>query len=129
MPGAYEILLRQFVKVERFRVHAWHSVFWTGKEYEERHNYVPSHLTFMHFLAFDRTEHKRPLFFDPAQTVKAYCHRDAIPPEFWSEGTDIDVHEGDALVFPSYLEHRVPSGDYTKPLVTVSMNVTLPDEV
>jgi hypothetical protein len=37
----------------------------------------------------------------------------------------IEVDEGDALVFPSYLEHYVPPGKYSKPRVTVSMNVTL----
>ena len=38
----------------------------------------------------------------------------------------IDVEEGDALVFPSYLEHHVPPGKYTKPRVTVSINVAMP---
>jgi hypothetical protein len=37
----------------------------------------------------------------------------------------IDVKEGEALFFPSYLEHYIPPGKYTKPRVTVSMNVTL----
>ena len=125
LPAAYDKVLRQFIRTDRFRVRLWHSVCWTGREYEQQHHHVPSHLTLVHFLSFDKAQHAPPIFYDPARAIKAYCKREAIPTEFWSEAESLEVHEGDALVFPSYLEHRVPPGTYAKPRVTVSMNVTV----
>lgn len=125
LPSAYGGLVRRFVTAERVQVQVWHSVYWTGNEYQERHHHVPAHISFIHFLAFDRSQHKPPVFYDPASNIKAYCRHDAVPTQFWSEGQSIDVHEGDALVFPAYVEHRVPPGEYSKPRVTVSMNVTV----
>lgn len=125
MPPAYEQLIRRFVTAEKVNVQVWHSIYWGGEEYQERHHHIPSHLSFIHFLSFDKSEHKPPVFYDPASAIKAYCRHDAVPSEFWSEGQSIEVYEGDALVFPAYVEHRVPAGAYTKPRVTVSMNVTV----
>lgn len=125
LPPAYEALVRRFVTAERMQIQLWHSVYWTGQEYQERHHHIPSHLSLIHFLKFDRSQHKSPVFYDPGATIKAYCRHDAVPTRFWSEGETIEVYEGDALVFPAYVEHRVPPGDYTEPRVTVSMNVTV----
>ena len=125
LPPAYEKLVRRFVTAERVQVQLWHSVYWSGQEYQERHHHIPSHISFIHFLSFDRSEHKPPVFYDPAAMIKAYCRHDAVPPAFWSEGQTIEVYEGDALVFPAYVEHRVPPGKYSKPRVTVSLNVTV----
>lgn len=127
LPPAYEKLLRQFVRAElSVGIALWHSVYWKGGEFQERHHHIPCHFSFIHFLQFDPSEHRPPVFYDPARTVKAYCQNDEIPPAYWSESGTIDVAEGDALVFPSYVEHSVPAGTYRTPRVTVSMNVTLP---
>lgn len=125
LPDPYERLLRQFVPTGRYEAELWHNVYWTGQEYQERHHHIPCHLSFIHFLSFDHTQHRPPIFYDPAYLVKAHCRNDALPVEIWEEQAEIEVHEGDALVFPSYLEHRVPPGIYTIPRVTVSMNITL----
>jgi hypothetical protein len=125
MPTPYDRLLRQFVRADQFNVELWHNVYWTGQEYQERHHHIPCHFSFIHFLAFDESEHKPPIFYDPARDIKAHCCQKGLAPEIWEDEAVIDVKEGDALVFPSYLEHLVPPGKYTKPRVTVSMNVTL----
>jgi hypothetical protein len=106
MPAAYDRLLRQFVPEARFDLQLWHNVYWHGEEYQERHHHVPCHLSFIHFLAFDPAEHRRPIFYDPSRMIKAYCRHDVLPPEMWEDKAEIDVAEGDALVFPSYLEHE-----------------------
>jgi hypothetical protein len=126
IPDAYQRLLRQFMQADRLSVALWHSVYWSGEEYQEKHHHIPCHMSFIHFLAFDKAEHKAPAFFDPARMIKAYCRHAALPPEYSSESAAIEVNEGDVLVFPSYLEHHVPPGKYSKPRVTVSLNVTLP---
>jgi hypothetical protein len=129
LPDGYQRLLRSVVDTDRFRSHARHSVFWKGHEYEPQQHDIPWHLTLIHFLAFDRAEHAPPVFYDPARVIKAYCRHDAVPQEFWSEGETVDVFEGDALIFPSYLEHRVPAGQYGKPRVTVTITLALTEEV
>ena len=126
LPPAYEKLVRQFVPTGTFEAELWHNVYWTGDEYQERHHHIPCHLSFIHFLAFNHGEHRPPIFYDPAQMIKAHCRFDCLPKEMWEEQAEIDVYEGDALVFPSYLEHRVPPGKYSKPRVTVTINITLP---
>jgi hypothetical protein len=128
MPEPYEKLLRQFVRADRFNVELWHNVYWSGGEYQERHHHIPCHFSFIHFLAFDNEEHKPPIFYDPARLIKAHCCIKGLPTEFWEDKAVIEVNEGDALIFPSYLDHHVPPGIYTKPRVTVSMNVTLLDK-
>ena len=124
MPEAYDRLLRRFVPAARFNVQLWHNVYWSGGEYQERHHHVPCHLSFIHFLSFDPSEHKAPVFYDPARMTKAYARHPALPAEMWQDRAAIAVDEGDVLVFPSYLEHYVPPGQYAKPRITVSMNVT-----
>ena len=125
MPQAYEAVLRQFVPAGRFEVQLWHNVYWTRAEYQERHHHIPCHFSFIHFLAFDKAEHRPPVFYDPARLVKAYCRHPALKSDIWEVEAEIPVEEGDVLVFPSYLEHYVPPGRYRNPRVTVSMNVTL----
>ena len=99
MPPAYEKIIRQFVRAEQFRVHLWHNVYWKNEEYQERHEHIPYSISFIHFLSFD--------------------------PEIFKDRMQPEVEEGDVLVFPSYLEHHVPPGQYSKPRVTVAMNVAL----
>jgi hypothetical protein len=125
MPAPYEKLISDYVRAEKFRVHVWHNVYWKHEEYQERHHHIPFHISLIHFLAFDRTEHKPPVFYDPAEQIKAYTVHDAIPKDVYDDKVVIDVDEGDILIFPSYLEHRVPTGKYKNPRVTVSMNVSL----
>lgn len=125
MPPPYENLIRQYVRAERFTAHVWHNVYWKHEEYQERHHHIPNHISLIHFLSFDRSEHKAPEFYDPARQIKAYVAHDAIPKDVFEDKVVIDVDEGDVLIFPSYLDHRVPAGKYKNPRVTVSINVAL----
>ena len=124
MPAAYERLLMSIVPPAKYRVQLWHNVYWKGGEYQEIHHHVPCHLSFIHFLSFDKGEHKPPIFYDPARLIKAHCRKDGLPTEYWQDRIVIDVEEGDVVVFPSYVEHYIPPGTYCTPRVTVSMNVT-----
>lgn len=124
MPAAYDRLIKSIVPAAKFRVQLWHNVYWKGEEYQEIHHHVPCHLSFIHFLSFDKSEHKPPIFYDPARIVKAHCHQDGIPSDYWKDKIVIDVEEGDVVIFPSYVEHLIPPGIYRSPRVTVSMNLT-----
>jgi len=123
MPEPYDNLLRQFVRADRFDLEFWHNVYWKKEEYQERHHHIPNHISFIHFFAFDKAEHRPPVFYDPARMIKRQLAHDSVEAEYWEDRAEIAVEEGDVLVFPSYLEHYVPPGKYTKPRITVSMNV------
>jgi hypothetical protein len=124
MPAAYDRLLKSLIPPTEFRIQLWHNVYWKGEEYQEIHHHVPCHLSFIHFLSFDKNEHKPPIFYDPARIIKGHCRREGLPSEYWQDRVVIDVEEGDVIVFPSYVEHYIPPGVYRSPRVTVSMNLT-----
>ena len=126
MPPPYKKLIGEYVRAEKFTVHVWHNVYWKNEEYQERHHHIPFHISLIHFLAFDKTEHKPPVFYDPARQIKAYAAHEAIPLDVYDDKAVIEIDEGDVLIFPSYLDHRVPAGKYKNPRVTISMNVRLP---
>jgi hypothetical protein len=125
MPAAYRQLIRKFIATDRFHAQIWHSVYWSGREYQERRHQLPGHVSFLHFLSFDASEHKRPIFYSPAGLARAHCLNDATQHDVWSEEAKVEFYEGDALVFPSYVEHCILAGEYKNPMVIVSMNVTV----
>ncbi len=124
MPEEYVQFVCDVIPPSRYSVQLWHNMYWMGQEYQEMHHHMPCHLSIIHFLLFDKAEHKPPVFYDPARLIKASCRQEGVPKDYWQESDTIVVEEGDVLIFPSYLEHYVPPGNYTKPRVTVSMNVT-----
>jgi len=104
----------------------WFNVYTDG-EYQECHDHIgtllrPSHFSFIHFLSFDKDNHKPPEFRDPLGQIRNLsleldrnrCGEVYVP----------DVKEGDLLMFPSYLQHCVPAWKKTDyPRITISFNV------
>ena len=104
----------------------WYNVYTDG-EYQEVHDHLgslfePSHFSFIHFLCFDKENHKPPEFRDPLSQLRTTslelernnCGEVYVP----------DVTEGDLIMFPSYLQHCVPPGKKTEyPRITISFNV------
>ena len=104
----------------------WYNVYTDG-EYQEVHDHLgslfePSHFSFIHFLCFDKGNHRPPEFRDPLSQLRTTslelernnCGEVYVP----------DVKEGDLIMFPSYLQHCVPPGKKTEyPRITISFNV------
>ena len=104
----------------------WYNVYTDG-EYQEVHDHLgtplkPSHFSFIHFLSFDKKNHRPPEFHDPLAQIRnlsveldrTRCGDVYVP----------DIKEGDLLMFPSYLQHCVPSGKSTLyPRITISFNI------
>ena len=104
-------------------VYLWHNVIKNG-EYQEVHNHLPSFLSAIHFLQFDKNEHDLPVFVDPGRGAKYPRHH--VKTYLGSEPYFLpDVEEGDIIVFPSYLDHFISGGKYDRHRVTVSFNLTL----
>ena len=106
----------------------WYNVYTDG-EYQETHDHLgtlfePSHFSFIHFLCYDKDNHKPPEFRDPLSQLRTTsleldsnrCGEVYVP----------DVKEGDLLMFPSYLQHCVPPGKKTKyPRITIAFNIRI----
>lgn len=104
----------------------WYNVYMDG-EYQEVHDHLgtplnPTHFSFIHFLSFNKGEHKPPEFRDPLSQIRnlsleldrTRCGEVYVP----------NVKEGDLLMFPSYLQHCVPPGKKTSyPRITIAFNV------
>lgn len=104
----------------------WYNIYTDG-EYQEVHDHLgtslnPTHFSLIHFLSFNKDEHKPPEFRDPISQLRMLslefdnnkCGEVYVP----------DVEEGDLLMFPCYLQHCVPPGKRTNyPRITISFNI------
>ena len=104
----------------------WYNVYQDG-EYQELHDHLgtllrPSHFSFIHFLCFDKDQHRSPEFYDPLAQLRNL----SLELDSNNSGNYYtpDVKEGDLLMFPSYLEHCVQPGKKTDyPRITLSFNI------
>jgi len=104
----------------------WYNVYTDG-EYQEEHDHIGnpfnhSHFSCIHFLSFDKEQHSPPEFKDPLAQLRN------LSVEFesnrWGEIYVPKVEEGDLLMFPSYLVHRVlPCKKTDYPRITISFNI------
>ena len=104
----------------------WYNIYTDG-EYQEVHDHLgtslnPTHFSLIHFLSFNKGEHKPPEFHDPISQLRMLslefdsnkCGEVHVP----------DIEEGDLLMFPCYLRHCVPPGKKTNyPRITISFNI------
>jgi len=104
----------------------WYNVYRDG-EYQEEHDHLgntfhQSHFSCIHFLSYNKEEHRPPEFRDPLSQLRN------LSIEFETNRcgeiyTPI-IEEGDLLVFPSYLVHRVlPCKKTEYPRITISFNI------
>ena len=125
----YEQIMQHVAPDSPYKMRLWHSVYWKDGEYQEPRHNLPAHFTILHFLAFDSSEHRRPVFFAPDCLARAHCDFDTIQSEIWSQEDSAEFYEGDALVFPAYLEYAIPPGKYKNPMVIVTASVELAGRV
>lgn len=100
----------------------WYQVY-KNNEYQEWHDHMPSTLSAIHFLNFDK-EHKAPMFEDPIRALRSIMNSTCmgqctIKPTTYTP----DVEEGDIIVFPSYLLHTIPAKQYETHRVTIALNL------
>ena len=104
----------------------WYNVYTDG-EYQEEHDHIGtllnhSHFSCIHFLSYDKKQHSPPEFKDPLSQLRN------LSVEFdtnnYGEIYVPKVEEGDLLMFPSYLIHRVlPCKKTDYPRITISFNI------
>lgn len=109
----------------------WFNLYEEGAS-QELHDHItnpnslmrPNHFSCIHFLSYDKNVHTSVQFCDPlggARFLSPSLSRDYV-----SGVIDVDISEGDFLMFPSYLQHRVkPQKVSDIPRVTISFNIIL----
>ena len=103
----------------------WYQVY-KNNEYQEWHDHTPSTLSAIHFLNF-KDEHYAPIFEDPLKSIKSIIRHSALNRDLASSHRYIpEVEEGDIIIFPSYLHHTVPAGQYKTHRVTIAINLSIP---
>ncbi len=109
--------------------HIWYN-YYTNGEWQEGHKHLGSwkedvHFAFVHFISYDKDLHS-PLFFnDPLEDQRALSLE--LDPDQDVGKYSPSIREGDAVMFPCYLEHEVRPGKPTPnyPRVTVAMNISV----
>jgi len=102
----------------------WNQVY-KNEEYQEWHDHLPSTLSAIHFLNFNK-EHKAPVFEDPLRGLKSIVKYSGLNKELRAPFVYTpQVEEGDILIFPSYLRHTVPAGIYESHRVTIALNLNV----
>jgi hypothetical protein len=105
----------------------WYNCYTNG-EYQEDHDHLgnifrSTHFSCIHFLSFDRTRHKPPIFRDPLEQLRCFSlefNRNQYDSKYKPK-----IQEGDFIMFPSYLRHSVEPCACTEdyPRITIAMNL------
>ena len=108
----------------------WYNYF-HNEEYHELHDHVSESIdkkcqfACVHYLCYDKKVHKPVYFLDPIHLLRKHSvefDSHDYTEEFWP-----DINEGDLIMFPSYLLHRVERSKPTpnNPRITISFNIEL----
>jgi hypothetical protein len=107
----------------------WFNYYENG-EYQEPHTHLgssmsPIHFSCVHFLSFDSSVHTNLCFIDPNRKLRS--HYLEFDSNHYNEIYEMNVNEGDLIMFPSYLEHFVRPGISTpgNPRITISFNIRI----
>lgn len=109
----------------------WFNVYEEGAS-QELHDHItnpnwlirPDHFSCVHFLSYDRDVHTPLQFCDPINGTRNLSP--SLSRDYVSEYATLDISEGDFLMFPCYLQHRVkPQKVSDIPRVTISFNIRL----
>lgn len=98
-------------------------------QYQEIHDHIPNQFSCIHLLSYDETEHLPPIFLSPFRQVSVTNSPEFISkdpkdkPPTWAYQSSVSAKEGDIIIFPSYLEHKVPRQSSSKLRVTISFNL------
>ena len=132
-----ELLLREYVSALEnvfdkefnfFVRNIWYNYYSDG-EYQEEHDHLgnpfhQSHFSLIHFLSYNPEEHTPPEFRDPLAQLR--CLSLELDSNRCGEVYVPEIQEGDLLMFPSYLTHRVlPCKKTDYPRITISFNIVM----
>ena len=103
----------------------WYN-YYEKNSYQERHEHIASpfekiHFSCVHYLSYDKEVHTATEFRDPISAIRA--HSLTLNRDFVGNYFVPTVEEGDLIMFPAYLEHRIfPQKVSNTPRITLSFN-------
>ena len=103
----------------------WYN-YYEKNSYQERHEHIASpfekiHFSCVHYLSYDKEVHTATEFRDPISALRA--HSLTLDRDFVGDYFMPTVEEGDLIMFPAYLEHRIfPQKVSDTPRITLSFN-------
>ena len=106
----------------------WYNYYEKGS-YQELHEHIADpfqkiHFSCIHYLSYDRDVHTPAEFHDPISAIRA--HSLTLDKNFVGDFFIPQVEEGDLIMFPAYLQHRVlPQKVSDIPRITLSFNFRL----
>ena len=106
----------------------WYNYYEKGS-YQELHEHIADpfqkiHFSCIHYLSYDKEVHTPAEFQDPISTIRA--HSLTLDKDFVGDFYIPKVEEGDLIMFPAYLQHRVlPQKVSNVPRITLSFNFRL----
>ena len=106
----------------------WYN-YYERSSYQELHEHIADpfqkiHFSCIHYLSYDREVHTPAEFQDPISAIRA--HSLTLDKDFVGDFYIPQVEEGDLIMFPSYLQHRVlPQKVSDIPRITLSFNFRL----
>lgn len=106
----------------------WYNYYEKGS-YQELHEHIADpfqkiHFSCIHYLSYDKDVHTAAEFHDPISSIRS--HSFTLDKDFVGDFFVSQVEEGDLIMFPSYLQHRVlPQKVSDIPRITLSFNFRL----
>ncbi len=106
----------------------WYNYYDKGS-YQELHEHIADpfqkiHFSCIHYLSYDKEVHTPAEFQDPISSIRA--HSLTLDKDFVGDFYIPQVEEGDLIMFPAYLQHRVlPQKVSNVPRITLSFNFRL----
>jgi len=106
---------------------AWLNAY-KENQHQEIHEHLPGQFSCIHYVAYNSDDHLPTIFMNPYRQVALsnspnfFGGPDGIPGT-WTGQSYIKVEEGDLLIFPSFLEHKVPKQKSDNLRVTLSFNL------
>ena len=101
--------------------------------FQEGHTHLPGFFSGIHYVCFDPEHHNGTTFGNPQAKLYSYLTNmngdfegttiDMDVNRHLDEMNDVDVEEGDIIIFPSTLEHMVKKNMSDKLRITVSFNI------
>jgi uncharacterized protein (TIGR02466 family) len=132
VPHMVEFGNQQALNGEIDVANAWINAYKSGQS-QEIHDHLPGQFSAIHYLKYNPKFHSPTVFINPYGRCSS-PHRppfdttiNQVPP-MWVGQQFIHVNEGDLLIFPSFLEHKVPRQTSDEMRITVSFNFNFLDD-
>lgn len=95
--------------------------------FQEPHSHLPGFFSGIHYVCFDPEVHKGTTFQNPMDQIYSFMFDeeflDKDKNEHLDENADIEINEGDIILFPSHLKHFVAKNESKQLRMTVSFNI------